>query len=200
MGCWAIGGPFWDGQTPLGWGEVDDAVDPRHPCRWTWASPSSIRPTSTARGTASACSGTRLPGAAPGRDRHQVQRRLRRGHAPGDRLGRDARRASARPARTRCAAGDRLHRPVPVPRQRLPRRRGRAGARHARSAGARRARSAPTAGAPTFRTSAESSPRGRTAPPSSSSSTCWTTTRRSLRCASSTTWQPSTAVRWRWAC
>ncbi len=25
MGCWAIGGPFWSGQTPLGWGEVDDA-------------------------------------------------------------------------------------------------------------------------------------------------------------------------------
>ena len=25
MGCWAIGGPFWDGQTPLGWGVVDDA-------------------------------------------------------------------------------------------------------------------------------------------------------------------------------
>jgi aryl-alcohol dehydrogenase-like predicted oxidoreductase len=24
MGCWAIGGPFWDGETPLGWGEVDD--------------------------------------------------------------------------------------------------------------------------------------------------------------------------------
>jgi aryl-alcohol dehydrogenase-like predicted oxidoreductase len=24
MGCWAIGGPFWDGGTPLGWGEVDD--------------------------------------------------------------------------------------------------------------------------------------------------------------------------------
>ena len=24
MGCWAIGGPFWDGQTPLGWGSVDD--------------------------------------------------------------------------------------------------------------------------------------------------------------------------------
>jgi len=24
MGCWAIGGPFWDGKTPLGWGEVDD--------------------------------------------------------------------------------------------------------------------------------------------------------------------------------
>jgi aryl-alcohol dehydrogenase-like predicted oxidoreductase len=24
MGCWAIGGPFWDGTTPLGWGEVDD--------------------------------------------------------------------------------------------------------------------------------------------------------------------------------
>ncbi|MDY7026930.1 MAG: aldo/keto reductase [Spirochaetota bacterium] len=24
MGCWAIGGPFWDGDTPLGWGEVDD--------------------------------------------------------------------------------------------------------------------------------------------------------------------------------
>ncbi len=24
MGCWAIGGPFWDGNTPLGWGEVDD--------------------------------------------------------------------------------------------------------------------------------------------------------------------------------
>jgi len=25
MGCWAIGGPFWAGATPLGWGEVDDA-------------------------------------------------------------------------------------------------------------------------------------------------------------------------------
>ena len=24
MGCWAIGGPFWTGATPLGWGEVDD--------------------------------------------------------------------------------------------------------------------------------------------------------------------------------
>ena len=25
MGCWAIGGPFWAGEQPLGWGEVDDA-------------------------------------------------------------------------------------------------------------------------------------------------------------------------------
>jgi aryl-alcohol dehydrogenase-like predicted oxidoreductase len=24
MGCWAIGGPYWTGETPLGWGEVDD--------------------------------------------------------------------------------------------------------------------------------------------------------------------------------
>lgn len=24
MGCWAIGGPFWNGETPCGWGEVDD--------------------------------------------------------------------------------------------------------------------------------------------------------------------------------
>jgi aryl-alcohol dehydrogenase-like predicted oxidoreductase len=24
MGCWAIGGPFWSGEAPLGWGEVDD--------------------------------------------------------------------------------------------------------------------------------------------------------------------------------
>jgi aryl-alcohol dehydrogenase-like predicted oxidoreductase len=24
MGCWAIGGPFWEGETPQGWGEVDD--------------------------------------------------------------------------------------------------------------------------------------------------------------------------------
>lgn len=24
MGCWAIGGPFWSGQTPQGWGDVDD--------------------------------------------------------------------------------------------------------------------------------------------------------------------------------
>jgi aryl-alcohol dehydrogenase-like predicted oxidoreductase len=24
MGCWAIGGPFWGGETPLGWGAVDD--------------------------------------------------------------------------------------------------------------------------------------------------------------------------------
>jgi aryl-alcohol dehydrogenase-like predicted oxidoreductase len=25
LGCWAIGGPFFSGETPLGWGEVDDA-------------------------------------------------------------------------------------------------------------------------------------------------------------------------------
>lgn len=25
MGCWAIGGPFWSGSEPLGWGDVDDA-------------------------------------------------------------------------------------------------------------------------------------------------------------------------------
>ncbi|MCX6120824.1 MAG: aldo/keto reductase [Ignavibacteriales bacterium] len=25
LGCWAIGGPFWLDETPLGWGEVDDA-------------------------------------------------------------------------------------------------------------------------------------------------------------------------------
>jgi len=25
MGCWAIGGPFWHGTTPLGWGDVDDS-------------------------------------------------------------------------------------------------------------------------------------------------------------------------------
>ena len=24
MGCWAIGGPFWTGETPVGWGKVDD--------------------------------------------------------------------------------------------------------------------------------------------------------------------------------
>ena len=24
MGCWAIGGPFWQGTTPHGWGQVDD--------------------------------------------------------------------------------------------------------------------------------------------------------------------------------
>lgn len=25
LGCWAIGGPFWEGENPLGWGVVDDA-------------------------------------------------------------------------------------------------------------------------------------------------------------------------------
>lgn len=25
MGCWAIGGPFWSGETPNGWGQVNDA-------------------------------------------------------------------------------------------------------------------------------------------------------------------------------
>jgi aryl-alcohol dehydrogenase-like predicted oxidoreductase len=29
MGCWAIGGPFWAEDTPLGWGEVDDAESTR---------------------------------------------------------------------------------------------------------------------------------------------------------------------------
>jgi aryl-alcohol dehydrogenase-like predicted oxidoreductase len=24
LGCWAIGGPFWSGKTPVGWGEVND--------------------------------------------------------------------------------------------------------------------------------------------------------------------------------
>lgn len=29
MGCWAIGGPFFAGETPQGWGEVDDAESTR---------------------------------------------------------------------------------------------------------------------------------------------------------------------------
>jgi aryl-alcohol dehydrogenase-like predicted oxidoreductase len=29
MGCWAIGGPLWDGETPHGWGEVDDEESTR---------------------------------------------------------------------------------------------------------------------------------------------------------------------------
>ena len=29
LGCWAIGGPFWAGEQPLGWGEVDDAESRR---------------------------------------------------------------------------------------------------------------------------------------------------------------------------
>lgn len=34
MGCWAIGGPFWGGETPHGWGEVDDEESVRavHTC------------------------------------------------------------------------------------------------------------------------------------------------------------------------
>ncbi len=29
LGCWAIGGPFWSGDIPNGWGEVDDAESTR---------------------------------------------------------------------------------------------------------------------------------------------------------------------------
>jgi aryl-alcohol dehydrogenase-like predicted oxidoreductase len=29
MGCWAIGGPFYRGETPVGWGEVDDSESER---------------------------------------------------------------------------------------------------------------------------------------------------------------------------
>ncbi len=29
LGCWAIGGPFFAGEQPIGWGEVDDAVSER---------------------------------------------------------------------------------------------------------------------------------------------------------------------------
>jgi aryl-alcohol dehydrogenase-like predicted oxidoreductase len=29
MGCWAIGGPFWRGEIPVGWGQVDDAESTR---------------------------------------------------------------------------------------------------------------------------------------------------------------------------
>ena len=29
MGCWAIGGPFWRGETPVGWGKVDDSESTR---------------------------------------------------------------------------------------------------------------------------------------------------------------------------
>ncbi len=34
MGCWAIGGPFWRGDTPVGWGDVDDRESIRtiHAC------------------------------------------------------------------------------------------------------------------------------------------------------------------------
>ena len=38
MGCWAIGGPFWRGDTPIGWGEVDDnSPSRRWNARWRWA-------------------------------------------------------------------------------------------------------------------------------------------------------------------
>ena len=29
LGCWAIGGPTWRGETPVGWGQVDDAESMR---------------------------------------------------------------------------------------------------------------------------------------------------------------------------
>ena len=29
LGCWAIGGPFWSGEQPLGWGPVDDSESAR---------------------------------------------------------------------------------------------------------------------------------------------------------------------------
>ncbi len=34
MGCWAIGGPFWRGETPVGWGPVDDteSIQAIHAC------------------------------------------------------------------------------------------------------------------------------------------------------------------------
>src|SRR5262245_15278812 len=25
LGCWAIGGPFWRGDQPVGWGKIDDS-------------------------------------------------------------------------------------------------------------------------------------------------------------------------------
>ena len=28
LGCWAIGGPTWRGDHPVGWGQVDDAASP----------------------------------------------------------------------------------------------------------------------------------------------------------------------------
>src|ERR1700745_3156308 len=29
LGCWAIGGPFWANEQPLGWGQVDDETSMR---------------------------------------------------------------------------------------------------------------------------------------------------------------------------
>ncbi|PRY25510.1 aryl-alcohol dehydrogenase-like predicted oxidoreductase [Aliiruegeria haliotis] len=29
LGCWAIGGPFWEGETPLGYGEIEDSTSIR---------------------------------------------------------------------------------------------------------------------------------------------------------------------------
>jgi aryl-alcohol dehydrogenase-like predicted oxidoreductase len=29
LGCWAIGGPYWNGTTPVGWSVVDDAESTR---------------------------------------------------------------------------------------------------------------------------------------------------------------------------
>ena len=34
MGCWAIGGPFWNNGQPVGWGQVkDEDSNQRHPAR-----------------------------------------------------------------------------------------------------------------------------------------------------------------------
>ena len=64
MGCWAIGGPFWDGETPLGWGEVDDeeSIRPFMP-PWIMGLISSIRPMFMARVIANGCSAAQSPDA-----------------------------------------------------------------------------------------------------------------------------------------
>ena len=37
LGCWAIGGVAWRGETPIGWGVVDDEKSIRSTAPWTWA-------------------------------------------------------------------------------------------------------------------------------------------------------------------
>jgi len=40
MGCWAIGGPYWNKGTPLGWGKVDDdesILAIQRALGWLWA-------------------------------------------------------------------------------------------------------------------------------------------------------------------
>jgi len=200
MGCWAIGGPFWAGSTPNGWGEVDDEESIRAIHK---ALEMGVTLFDTANVYGAGHSERVLARAFEGRRSEVVI--ATKFNAVFDETTRQVTGSDATPAgiRAACEASlrrlntdyidlyqfhDNGFRPIKPHRS----------AKRSKNLSAQ-ARSARMAGAPISPGGRRYLRKDRIAAPYNCSSTFWMTTLPCSPCAKSTIWLPSTVVHWPWA-